>query len=98
VNRIEAAAALPAMPPRRHGVRTTLALLGAIAVGLAAAQLPRIIIDAVPAPAPAPASCLPPTEFETLHIVVGQHQGRLVVDCMYVGSTGTYTRRKVRTQ
>lgn len=39
-------------------------------------------------------SCLPPSEFEQLHIVVSRHDGRLFTECMYVGGRGVYTRRR----
>jgi len=35
-------------------------------------------------------ACLPPTEYETLHIMVSLRDGELVTECMYVGSRGAY--------
>lgn len=37
--------------------------------------------------------CNPPAEFEQLHVVVVNRAGRLVAGgCLYVGSSGTYSR------
>lgn len=37
--------------------------------------------------------CRPPAEFELLHIVVAQRGDQhALVDCMYVGTPGTYSR------
>ena len=35
-------------------------------------------------------ACLPPTEYETVHIIVSLRDGELVTECMYIGARGAY--------
>jgi len=38
--------------------------------------------------------CRIPTEYESLYVVINVRANRLVSECMYVGSQGTYTNRR----
>lgn len=79
----------------------TLAFTGAV-VGLgllAAPHLAAVVEASARAPAPraiTQAGCLPPSEFEQLHIIVVARGGRFHVDCLYLGSRGSYTREPRR--
>lgn len=55
----------------------------------------RILEARAPAAAPiALAACPQPAESEQLHIVVTPRDGKLVAECMMVGSRGTYRRSR----
>ena len=81
------------------GAAPSLRFTVALAIVTAAAMLwgvPRIVEwsrQHLP-PLTATAQCLPPSEFEQLHIVVRLHEGLLYSECLYVGTAGTYTRKR----
>jgi hypothetical protein len=75
-----------------------LELLGALVIGglaiyLAPALQSLVLAWALSVHTSALGDCRPPSEFEQLHIVVANRAGQLVlVDCMHVGTKGTYSR------
>lgn len=92
----------PVTPPAREiSAAPSLAfelaiVLGAMFGGLIVYALPDIqawIAGQAPAVhARALNGCHSPTEHEQLHIIVTHRDGRLVSECMYVGTRGTYTK------
>jgi len=79
-------------------------ILGALAAGAVLALVVYVGLDylagrilevrvAKPAPV-AIAACPLPAESEQLHIVVTPREGKLVAECMMVGSRGTYRRSR----
>lgn len=72
-------------------------LVAALAVGAALYLLPAakawIHAQADAIQTSALGECRPPAEFEQLHVVVLNREGRLVLgDCLFVGTPGTYVR------
>lgn len=81
----------PPLPERLPRIRAPYAIAGALAMAVGAFFMPQLLQRA---PAKAVASCTPPTEYEVLHVVVTVRDGALLTECMYLGSTGTYSRRR----
>lgn len=93
------------MSSTRHGRfwPEALGALGAVAlvaVLYALGGLDRILANIAPAEARAApaaaaiANCRMPAEHEQLHVVIAWRDAHLAAQCMYVGSTGTYTGRR----
>ena len=89
----------PPTPPRRPIDWVLYVVLTVIIVvlgWLTAPQLARLAstVPLAKAADAALAACPPPTESEQLHVVVTRRDGTLVAECMFVGPTGAYVRRK----
>lgn len=72
-----------------------VAVMCAAALALAWPDIHAWLADqpVVTAAPPVLVHCRMPTEHEQLHIVATERDGRIVAECLYLGSRGTYRRR-----